>query len=301
MNIVCKKPYLISGLREAFPEDQILEENLEQADILISEPKNLHLQLLELMPALKLVLGSRAGYDVADLGYLKSRGIAFCNARGLYSVPIAEDIVCKILTFSTNAWLYTEQKARRIYQATAERRCLSSLTIGFLGTGSIASEAAKRLDRFGCRVIGYKHKKVDTLPWFHALYYGETGLKTVLEQSDVVVVAVDLNAGTKHLLNAQTIQWMRKGSALINIARGGVVEEAALIQALRSGKLGYAGLDVFETEPLPADSPLWNLPQAVITPHAAGLCYENHAMLEQLVIENIQNYKAGRPLHNQIL
>ena len=105
----------------------------------------------------------------------------------------------------------------------------------------------------------------------------------------------------KHLLNAQTIQWMRKGSALINIARGGVVEEAALIQALRSGKLGYAGLDVFETEPLPADSPLWNLPQAVITPHAAGLCYENHAMLEQLVIENIQNYKAGRPLHNQIL
>ena len=72
-------------------------------------------------------------------------------------------------------------------------------------------------------------------------------------------------------------------------------------QALRSGKLGYAGLDVFETEPLPADSPLWNLPQAVITPHAAGLCYENHAMLEQLVIENIQNYKAGRPLHNQIL
>ena len=87
---------------------------------------------------------------------------------------------------------------------------------------------------------------------------------------------------------------MRKGSALINIARGGVVEEAALIQALRSGKLGYAGLDVFETEPLPADSPLWNLPQAVITPHAAGLCYENHAMLEQLVIENIQNYKAGR-------
>ena len=126
-----QKPYLISGLREAFPEDQILEENLEQADILISEPKNLHPQLLELMPALKLVLGSRAGYDVADLGYLKSRGIAFCNARGLYSVPIAEDIVCKILTFSTNAWLYTEQKARRIYQATAERRCLSSLTIGF--------------------------------------------------------------------------------------------------------------------------------------------------------------------------
>lgn len=301
MNIVCKKPYLIPGLKKTFPDDRILTESSAQAEILISEPKDLQPQFLESMPELKLVLGARAGYDAADLDYMKARGVAFCNARGLYSVPIAEDIICKILSFTTNAWKYSEQKAHRIYQATTERYCLNSMTVGFLGTGSIASEAAKRLDRFGCRIIGYKRTQTDKLPWFHELYYGENGLKAVLEQSDIVVVAVDLNAGTRHLLNAQTIQWMQDGAALINIARGSVVEEPALIQALNGGKLSYVALDVFEIEPLPVDSPLWDLPQVVITPHAAGLCQENHRVLEELIAENIRNYKDGKALKNQIL
>lgn len=300
MHLVCRKPYLTPGIRAAFPKDRVSEDWDPKAEIVIAEPKELVPALLDQMPNLKLALCARAGFDAADTGYLKARGVAFCNARGLYSVPIAEDVVCKILIWSTNTWQYNQQKAHRIYQAIPERSCLSSLTIGFLGTGSIARQAAARLKAFGPRILGYKRTPCDKIEDFDGLFFGSSGLEKVLSQSDAVVLAVDLNHDTRHILNAETIRWMKDGAAIINIARGSVVDEGALVEALRSGKLSYAGLDVFETEPLPADSPLWTFPQVTLTPHASGLCRENHGMLEQMIIENLRRYRDGKEFINRV-
>lgn len=301
MEIICRKPYLMEGLKAAFPDAAVTDSfAAAEAEIIIADPMELTPKYLDALPKLTLAHCARAGFEKADTAYLKARGITLCNARGLYSVPIAEDILCKILVHTTNTWLYNDQKSRRVYRSTAERNCLPSLTVGFLGTGSIAQEAALRLKAFDCRVIGYKRSPTAALPGFDELHVGAEGLETVLAQSDIVVLTVDLNPGTYHLLNAGTIAQMKDGAAVINIARGDVVDERALIDALECGKVSYAGLDVFQSEPLPEDSPLWTMPQVTLTPHASGLCRENHATLELLVIENIRRYRSGEALKNQI-
>ncbi len=300
MELICRKPYAISALREAFPQ-AVIRERFQPcgAQAVIADPQELTRENLDQLPDLTLALCARAGFDAADTAYLRQRGIHLCNARGLYSVPIAEDIVCKILLFTTNALIYQQQARRREYRAHPERRCLSSMTVGFLGTGSIARETAARLRPFGCRILGYKRSRVDTLDGFDALYYGDS-LNELLPQCDIVVASLDLNPSTFHLIGVERLSLMKEGAALINIARGPVVDEAALVAALQSGHLAYAGLDVFETEPLPATSPLWDLPQAVVTPHASGLCVENHPRYAAMAVENLRRWQAQQPLQNQI-
>ena len=300
-HILCRKDYLMEPLQAAFPQ-AVLTDSWQDAaaQAVIADPAELTERNLCSLPFLQLAHSARAGYDAADTAFLRERGIALCCARGIYSVPIAEDIVCKILTYTTNTWLYNHQKLFCEYRSTADRRCLPSMTVGFLGTGSIAQEAAARLRPFGCKVLGYKRTPVDAVPGFDEVFYGEYGLFAVLTRSDIVVVALDLNPGTRHLLDASRIAQMKPGSALINIARGAVVDEAALIAALRSGHLRYAGLDVFEVEPLPQDSPLWAMPQVTVTPHASGRCAENHEALARMVVDNLHRLQNGQPLVNRV-
>lgn len=301
MKIICRKEYLIEPLRHAFPDAAISASwDQHDANIVISDPQELTADNLQKIPSLAFIHGARAGYDAADLQWIREHKIPFCNARGLYSIPIAEDVVCKILTYTTNAWQYQNLKSMHEYRATAERRCLSSYTVGFLGTGSIADAAAERLSAFGCRVIGYKRSPVAGMKNFEAIYSGEKQLDEFLAECDILVLAVDLNAQTYHMMDAEQLAKMRDGAALINIARGSVLNEAALIEALQRKKLGFAALDVFEQEPLPKKSPLWELPQVVITPHAAGLCKENHEHLARLVVENIQRFQSGQALNNLV-
>lgn len=303
--IVCRKPYVVEGLRAAFPDARIVDAfdapGADVARTVIAEPSELVADNLDQLPRLRLALCSRAGYDAADLAYLKERGVMLCNARGLYSIPIAEDIVCKILMGTTNAWRYAAQKIEHVYRVAPERRCLSSMTVGFAGVGSIACEAAMRLRPFGCRVVGWRRSVRPTPDGFDAVYVGEDGWRALLNEADVLVLAVDLNPGTAGLLDADAIALMRDGAMVVNIARGGVVDEAALIEALHAGKLAYAGLDVFETEPLPTDSPLWNLPNVAISPHASGVCTENHTRFEAMTIDNLRSFFCGSKLVNRVL
>lgn len=303
--IVCRKPYLVGGLQGAFPRVHVVESFDDpcacRARIVIAEPAELTAALLGALPSLELALCARAGYDAADTAYLAARGVACCNARGLYSEPIAEDIVCKILMGATNAWRYAAQQAARVYRPITERRCLSSMTVGFAGVGSIACAAAARLQPFGCRVVGWRRSKRPCPVGFAEVYTGDGGWRRLLHEVDVLVLAVDLNPGTAHLLDATALAQMRDGAAVVNIARGGVVDEQALAAALHSGAIAYAALDVFETEPLPMSSRLWGLPNVVITPHASGQCVENHVRLQELVIENIRRFFSGEELLNRVV
>ena len=299
MKIVCLKEYLIEPLKQFFPSLEIVNSTTEDAEIFIAESKDCVKTNLSRMPRLKFVQTARAGYDAADIEYIRERNLTFCNAKGLYSIPIAEDIVNKILIYTTNTLKYLQQKNEKIYKPIQNRYCLSSLCIGFLGTGSIASEAAKRLKSFDCKVIGYKRSKVNKLPYFDELYYGDQ-LSELLSKSDIVVVTLDLNPSTYHIIDEKSLNSMKKGAAIINIARGEVLDENAIVNALKSEKLSYAGLDVFENEPLSFDSELWRLKQVMITPHASGICHENHEKLFELVKKNITSYINNKELINVV-
>src|SRR5581483_5448846 len=147
---------------------------------------------------------------------------------------------------------------------------LSGRTAGILGLGAIGRATAQRLSALGMRVIGMRRRNEGPLPPGVAHAVGPEGLDEVLAAADVLVITLPLTESTRGLLGARELARLPSGAVLINVARGAIVDEPAMIAALRSGALGGAGLDVFTTEPLPPESPLWDLPNVIVTPHSSG-------------------------------
>ena len=300
ISLICRKEYMLQQLEESFPQT-VISESFSQTDaeVLIADPSELTKKNLSSLTNLKLVISSRAGFDAADTDWMKQQKIIFCNSRGLYSQPIAEFIVERILAFSTNSLQYYQQQLKHQYQTISQRELLSELTIGFLGTGSIAQYAASLLAVFHPNVIGYKRTHVSELKNFDNIFYPGQ-LKEFLGKSDIVVVTVDLNQSTYHILGEKEFCWMKNGATLINVARGSIINEHSLIESLRNGKLAYAALDVFEDEPLPISSPLWNMNNVLITPHASGICSSNHMLFTKMVIDDIRRWEKGIQLVNRV-
>ena len=301
MKVICLKDYLLEPLQRTFQQLDIRGsiDNNYDAEIIIADANELTEENLKKIPSLKMAHSTRTGVDAIAIDYLKTNHITLCNARGLYSIPIAEDVVAKVLIYSTNALGYMKNKQMHIYQTIQNRNQLTNRTIGFLGTGSIAMETARRLKPFGCKLLGYKRNVVNSLDYFDHLYYGND-LESFLVQSDILIVTLDLNPTSYHIINKETITMMKDGAAIINIARGKVIDENALIEALKQKKIAYAGLDVFEEEPLAQNSCLWDMDSVYITPHASGICVENHDLLFKIVKENIENYINNGFLINKV-
>ena len=171
-------------------------------------------------------------------------------------------------------------------------RELGGLTIGIIGLGNVGSAVAKRLDGFGPRVV-FADVVAKVLAGAR-----QVDVETLLHESDVVCIHTPLDVDTKGLINAPALSKMKRGAFLVNAARGPIVDEQALIGALRSGHLGGAALDVFEAEPLPLESPLRTLENVVLAPHVGGATLEADARLEEMVSENLLRVLDGlSPLH----
>jgi phosphoglycerate dehydrogenase-like enzyme len=173
-------------------------------------------------------------------------------------------------------------------------RELGALTVGIIGLGNVGSSVARRLAAFGSRILF-----ADVLPRDHP-GAEKVDLRTLLKESDVVCVHTPLDVDTGALIDAQAIATMKRGSYLINAARGPIVDEAALIEALQSGHLGGAGLDVYEVEPLPLDSPLRTLENVVLAPHTGGATLEADARLIEVVGDNLIRVLDGLPPINVV-
>lgn len=272
-------------------------EQCPDAEALIGPPDYVKPRILDKLPKLKWIQLFRAGYDMIDTDYIRKRKITLTNGKDIFSVPIAEDVVCKILIQNTNALKYIENKKRHKWDAGLKRTELKGQTVGLIGTGSIASEIAKRLQPFGVKVIGYKRTPVLKVPYFNEIYYGSSGLDYVMSVSDYVVVTVDLNKGTYHMINRDNLKLMKKTASIINIARGSVINQEDLKNALKNKSISYAGLDVFEIEPLPDDE-IWDMDNVYLTPHVSGVVKNNKSRLEKLIIENIKNFINNEKLIN---
>jgi len=299
MKIIIDKHFYDSVVGE-FPGIEFYKEPEEcpEADALIGQPEAMDVEILEKLTNLKWIQLFRAGYDMIDTCYIKNRGITLTNGKDIFSVPIAEDVVCRILMHSTNAFSYIENKKTKKWDNQLKRNDLKGQTVGIIGTGSIAVEIAKRLESFGVKILGYKRTPVLKMPYFHEVYSGKSGLEHVMSVSDYIIVTADLNKDTYHMINRDNLKFMKETASIINIARGSIINQGDLKEVLRDKSIAYAGLDVFEVEPLPADDELWELDNVYLTPHASALVKNNKSRWEELVIQNIKNFTEGERLIN---
>ena len=188
------------------------------------------------------------------------------------------------------------QTARRWAHDEVRGTPLAGRTIGILGLGTIGTGVARRAVAFGMRVVGTKQHP-SPIPGVDRVLPPEE-IDAVLREASVLAMTLPLTPATRGILGARELALLPEGAFVVNIGRGGQIDEAALVEALRSGRLGGAGLDVFAEEPLPLDSPLWSTPRLTITPHVAGDFPGYMDRMLPLFCENLRQYLAGRPLRN---
>lgn len=302
------------GLREHFggrlPYPMELQALTPQADIEAALPDTevifgawsgalLTLDLAQLARRLRWVQLTHAGAERVDARLLGPNATV-TTIGGMSSGPIAEWAIGYMLIFAKGVpRLWRSQQAHR-YDRFMPRE-LAGSTVGIVGLGSIGSEVAKRARALGCRVIGMRRTAVGSE--VHPLadeVVPPTGLATLLATSDYVVLAAPLTEETRGIIDAAALASMKPGAILINVARGGLVDEAALVDALRAGTIGGAALDVFATEPLPADSPLWDLERAILSPHIAAGTDRLYERATAIFCDNLARYLRGEPLLNVV-
>ena len=236
---------------------------------------------------------------------LASRGITVTNSRGIQSTPIAEHVMAGLLALArrlpqTLRW--QEQRAWLPNELTghASPWSIAGKTMGIIGLGTLGQAIAARAKAFGMRVIGLRRNPDRDVPAGVDQIVARIDVDRMLEEADVVVLAAPWTPGTNQILNAAAIGKMKPGAVVINVARGQLLDESALEEALTSGRLGGAVLDVFTTEPLPPDSAFWSMPNVIITPHTSGFRTDHFEAVVNLFSENLRRFEGGGPLLNLV-
>lgn len=239
------------------------------------------------------------------LAYLADRGVIVTNSRGIQSTPIAEHVMGGLLALSRrlpralhhqdhHAWLPNE------FIGDDSPWLMAGRTIGIVGTGTLGQAIAVRARAFGVRVIGMRRNPERGIPvGFHEVL-GRPELDRLLAESDIIVLAAPWTPGTDQILNRAAIARMKPGAVVVNVARGQLLDESALADAVRAKTLGGAILDVFTTEPLPPESPLWAMPNVIITAHTSGFRAGHFDAVIELFSENLQRFAQGQPLLNVV-
>lgn len=251
---------------------------------------------LERANRLRWVHSTAAGVETL-LENVVGRRILLTNSRGIHTIPVAEHVMGCILMFARNLHLAFRHQLHRRWQPEPGGE-LWGTTVGILGLGAIGQEVARRCRAFGARVVGLRRTPLP-VPEVEEVY-GPEGLEAVLRSSQYVVLTLPLTPQTRRLIGTRELEWMRPEGVLVNVGRGALVDEQALMEALRSGRIRGAALDVFETEPLPPDHPLWDLPNVLLTPHVAGNSPRYMDRAIPLFCENLGRYLRGEELLNVV-
>jgi phosphoglycerate dehydrogenase-like enzyme len=256
--------------------------------------------VIERAPALRWIHSISAGVDKVVTPLSRQRGLQVTNARGVFSRPIAEYVVMMCLAIARRLPQLFDLQRERTWQPLRGSE-LGGLTVGIVGYGSIGAEIARLLAPFGTRIVATRrHPELGSGELSNVEVWGVERLRDLLKTADVVVIAAPLTDATAGLIGAAELQEMPGHAWLINIARGRLVDELALRRALAAGWIGGAVLDVFDEEPLPADSPLYDTPNLVITPHTS---WSSDRVLERsidLFVANLERYLADQPLENLV-
>jgi phosphoglycerate dehydrogenase-like enzyme len=269
-------------------------------------------RILGKAPALTWVHSATAGVERVLTPASRARGIAITNARGVFSRPIAEYVMLMILAVSRRLPQLLELQAERTWQPL-EARELRDVTVGIVGLGSIGRAVGALATAFGCRVVATRRRTeagargadgAGDEPVLGSLMLDRVlppeALPELLAESDFVVLAAPLTSDTFELISESSIAGMKPGAWVINIARGELIEEPALARALRTGRLGGAVLDTFREEPLPPTSPLYDLPNVILTPHTSWSSTRVLDRSVELFCDNLRRFARGEPLVNLV-
>ncbi|MGZ3589014.1 MAG: D-2-hydroxyacid dehydrogenase [Candidatus Limnocylindrales bacterium] len=316
----------LERIREASPGSRIVMISLEGlADAPLDDveallrgplPAGVFDRLLARCPRLRWVHSAAAGVERVLTPAALERGLIITNARGVFSRPIAEYVMLMVLAVSRKLPQLLELQRERTWQPLPAVE-LRDVTVGIVGLGSIGQAVASLASAFGCRIIATRRHEAPAGAGREGLRGGEDPerpplppriervlppelLPELLAESDFVVLALPLTPETSDLFDGPTLARMKPGAWLINVARGGLVDERALVRALREGPLGGAVLDAFRDEPLPPDSPLYGLSNCIVTPHTSWSSGRVVQRSVELFCENLRHFRAGEPLRNVV-
>jgi len=274
------------------------EAQLDGAEVLVSWWSNFNPTLAS-HPDLRWIHTLTAGIDGFLLPRVLEGEVLLSNSRGIHGIPMAEHVFAMMLSFSRRIKAYSLQQEQAVWERGPSPGELYGKTMGIVGLGSIGSELARRASVFGMRVVAVKRNPGHPSEGVTRVM-GLAGLDMLLKESDFVVLMVPLTSETQGLIGQRELALMKPDAVLINVARGEVVDERALEQALTQRIIAGAALDVFEQEPLNQNSPLWGLPNCLITPHVAAMSpmYLDRAL--DLFCRNLEAYGQGKPLPTQV-
>ena len=269
-------------------------ERLKDADIALINKVPMRAETLKQLPKLKLIAVAATGTDIIDKPQAKAQGITISNIRGYAFNTVPEHVIGLLFSLRRAIVPYANSVKRGDWNKSSQF-CyfdypiydIAGSTLGIVGYGALGKSIAKRAEALGMKVLPY-----DVFP-----QEGLVDFETVLTQSDAITIHVPLTPDTKNMFGAEQFKKMKNHAVLINTARGGLVDEAALLEALKSGEIGGAGFDVVAQEP-PKDGNILceaDLPNLIVTPHVAWASKEAMQILADQLIDNVENFVAGKP------
>jgi D-3-phosphoglycerate dehydrogenase len=292
---------LPAGYTIAFAETNARTEHVQMvatADFLIAAGTFVDADLIQRAPHLKMIQKWGIGVDKIDLEAARQAGLTVAITSGASAAPVSEHAIMLMLAVLRRLPMAHRSLGEGKWIPAALRTVsyqIAGKRIGLLGFGNIARHVAKRLKGFDVKVIYYSRTRADheTEQRYEVEY---VDYETLLITSDILSIHIPSNAQTHHQIDAKVLTKMKQGSILINTARGELIDEQALIEAIRTGHLRGAGLDTYEGEPPAADNPLLHMDQVVVTPHSAGAVFDNVANIVGHAFRNIEKFSAGQPL-----
>lgn len=264
---------------------------VQEAEVLVSWWSNFSPDFLA-SPSLRWIHALSAGVDGFLHPPVLEGRILLTNSSGIHGIPISEHTFAMLLSFSRGLYRFAKYQEQSLWQKDVPLTELRGKSLGIVGLGSIGQEIARLGTAFGMRVIGVKRNPGPPPANVHRVVSME-GLDLVLKESDYLVLSMPLTSETNKLIGYKQLELMKPSAVIINIARGEVLDETALAEALRNRIIAGAGLDVFESEPLPSDSPLWQLDNCIITPHCAAMSPQYMVRATDLFCRNLDGYLKG--------
>ena len=266
----------------------MLDVPVEEYDAVVCNGLFLHNDIAR-FKNLKMVQVTSAGLERLPMEYMEKQHILYYNAKGVYSIPMAEWAVMSILEIYKNAYEFFRKQQKKKWEKDRTLLELTDKKVCIIGYGSVGQETAKRLSVFGTKITAVNRSPVnDTL--IHR-WVTLDQIDEVLLEADIVVLCIALTRETTRLFNEDRLMKMKAGSVLINISRGAVIDENALIRCLQENRFRGVALDVFEEEPLPGDSKLWDDPRVIITPHNSFVGDKVRERMFELIYNNLKGFK----------
>jgi len=256
-------------------------------------------EMLAAARRLRWIQAPRIGLEHYMFPALEQSDVLMTNTRGMLGDLVADHAMALVLALARGLPAYVRQQESRRWKTHTPVIDLPGATMGIIGLGSIGVELAKRAAAFGMRLVAVDPRRTERPPEVAEIYRPDR-LADLLAQSDVVVICAPHTRETEKMIRAEQLRQMKKTAYLVNVGRGPIVELADLVEALRGGAIAGAGLDVTDPEPLPAEHPLWETPNVLITPHAASECPNDkmETRKRQMIMENIRRFVAGETLMN---